>query len=350
LCRKARLTVWTIFIELGFGGHTMAAILLESKRAARLTPVGAPSRMGRIVAVVRQKFADRGVSGLTDGFMRLCGVALTWGRHRELVRVIESPATRIVSQTYDRVPYRYTLPYLCTSLDWHERWAALKSHYAFVAAALVPTFSKQVLDDAVEVWREEAASHVFSISIQGLCLVTRHREGELTLCFKADGEPIYKLSFSFVELAALGLPQSASRGCSQHVIYVGRVQGSAGAMNRIRQATVELGDIAPADLLMSVLFGMAQSLNINTVIGVTDEGCVSQASIAKSGSSFSYAMFWDRFGGRAVRGDHTLIKLPMQEKPIEEIAAKHRKRTLRKRDYKTAVAAHASAAMGLFKR
>jgi uncharacterized protein VirK/YbjX len=327
----------------------MAAILLNPKRAQRLVPAGTPSRLSRIAAVVRQKFAEHGVPGLTEGFMRFCGVALTWGQHRAVVRVIESPATRVVSESYDRVPYRYTMPYLCTSLNWQERRAALKSHYAFVGSALMPTFSQQVLDDAVEVWRDDVASHSFSVSIQGLCLQTRHREGELTLCFKADGEAIYKLSFSFVEMAALGLPQAAERGCTRHAMYVGRVQGISGAMNRIRQATVELGDIAPADLLMSVLFGMAQSLNINTVIGVTDEGCVSQACIAKSGSSFSYAMFWDRFAGQAVRGDHTLIKLPMLEKPIEDIASKHRRRTLRKRDYKAAVVAQVAAAMRHFK-
>ena len=327
----------------------MAAILFESKRAARLIPGGEPSRTGRIAAVVREKFADRGLSGVMAGFMRMCGIALTWRRHLELVRVIDSAPTRVVNAAYARVQYRYTLPYLCNSLGWHERWAALKSHYAFIGSALTPEFSQLVLDDTVEVWRQEAAAHVFSVSIQGLCLETRHREGELTLCFKADGEPIYKLSFSFVELAALGLPRSSLMRCSRHAIYVGRVQGISGAMNLIRQATVELGDIAPADLLMSVVFGMSQALNIDTVLGVTDEGCVSQAAIARSGSSFSYAVFWDRFGGLALRGDHTLIKLPLQEKPIEDIASKHRKRNLRKRDYKNAVAMQAADAMRALK-
>lgn len=271
---------------------------------------------------------------------------LTWRQHQELVRVIDQPGTRPVRVQFPRVQYRYTLPYLSTSLDWEERRSALASHYAFVNKVFAPEFSMRVLADTMEIWRQTAEDgRVLSVSVQGLCPVTRHREGELTLCFKVDGEPIYRISFSIVQGSALNLDRARSSGCSHHVLYVGRVQGASGSMADIRQVTGLLGDIAPQDLLMSVLLGVGSALGINTVIGVSDETCVSYETIAKSDSSFSYAHFWAKYGAQALPGGHNLVSLPLQEKPISEIASKHRKRTLRKREFKREVAAQCEAAL-----
>ena len=44
-------------------------------------------------------------------------------------------------------------------------------------------------------------------------------------------------------------------------------------------------------------------------------------------------------GGQVLEGGHHLISLPVAEKPLSEIAAKHRKRTQRKREFKRQVAA-----------
>lgn len=270
--------------------------------------------------------------------MRLCGVLLTWRQHQSLVGVIDQPRTRAVRAAFPRVQYRYTLPYLATSLDWAERRAALKSHYAFVNQVLAVDFCSRVLGDKLEIWRHEVDGEALSVSVQGLCPVTRHREGELTLCFKLAGVPIYKLSFSIVRLAGLNLAGVDASGRAAHALYIGRVQGVSGAMDAIRQATTLLGDIAPQDLLMSVLTGLAGALRIDTLIGVSDDTCVSHDTIAQSGSSFCYGDFWTRYAGQVLEGGHHLMSLPMTERPIGEIAAKHRKRTQRKRDFKRQVA------------
>lgn len=324
----------------------MPAALINPRSPAPPLAAVQPARVWRSSSVLQEKFEERGLAGLSSGLLRALGIALTWRQHQELVRVIDQPCTRAVRAQFPRVQYRYTLPYLSTSLVWEERWAALKSHYAFVNEAFLPEFSTRVLADTLEIWHQPTEDgRRMSVSVQGLCPVTRHREGELTLCFKVDGSPIYRISFSVVRCAALNLDRATTLACSTHILYVGRVQGASGAMDEIRKVTGLLGDVAPQDLLMSVLLGVASALGINAVIGVSDETCVSHETIAQSDSSFSYAHFWAKYGARSLARGHNLVSLPLQEKPISEIASKHRKRTLRKREFKREVAMQCEAAL-----
>lgn len=294
-------------------------------------------RATTVWARLREKLMGRDVGSVASDLMRVAGLALTWRQHQTLVRVLNQAGTRQVRKAFPRVQYRYTLPYLSTDLGWHERWDALVSHYAFVNRHFAADFSRRVLDDNLPIWQADVDGEAISVSLQGLCRVTRHREGELTLCFKLGSEAIYKLSFSIVRVAGLNLPGvQASAFC--HALYVGRVQGVQGAMDAIRRATGLLGDIAPQDLLMAVLAGMASALGINTLIGVGDDTCVSRDSIERSGSSFRYDVFWARYAARELEGGHHLISLPAADKPLAEIPAKHRKRTQRKRDLKRQVA------------
>ncbi|MBI2733677.1 MAG: DUF535 family protein [Aquabacterium sp.] len=290
-------------------------------------------------AHLRAKWAEQGWDGLFSTLLRMGKVVLTWQQHQSLLSVIDQPGTRAVRAAFPRMPYRYTLPYLSTSLDWQARWSAMRTHYTVVNQAFQSDFSRRVLDDTLDVWRSEHNGHIMTVSVQGLCPVTRHREGELTLCFKMGGAALYKLSFSIVGLADLNLSLERGQTRSAHALYVGRVQGVCGAMEAIRQATTLLGDVAPQDVLMAVLSGLAAALHIDTVLGVSDGTCVSRDTIAQSGSSFCYGQFWARYGGQVLEGGHHLISLPVAEKPLSEIAAKHRKRTQRKREFKREVAA-----------
>lgn len=271
---------------------------------ASLKAVGAVRPAGNL-GHVRGKLTEKGVVGLMSAAMRLCGVLLTWPQHQSLVSAIDQPRTRAVRVAFPRVQYRYTLPYLATSLGWKARRAALKSHYDFVNQVFAADFYSRVLGDKLEIWRHEVGGEALSVSVQGLCPVTRHREGELTLCFKLAGVPIYKLSFSIVCLAGLNLAGVDASGRAAHALYIGRVQGVSGAMDAIRQATTLLGDIAPQDLLMSVLTGLAGALRIDTLIGVSDDTCVSHDTIAQSGSSFCYSDFWARYAGQDLEGGIT---------------------------------------------
>ena len=313
----------------------MTAVLTAPRQSAASPNAVALGRSAGSLGHLKAKLSEQGWAGLASGLMRMGGVMLTWGQHQALLNVIDQPRTRAVRLAFPRMQYRYTLPYLSTSLGWHERWSAQISHYAFVNKFFSSDFSRQVLEGSLELWRVQVEDQVMVVRVQGLCPVTRHREGELTLCVEMAGAPIYKMSFSIVQLSGLNVPV----GRSSHALYVGRVQGVSGAMDAIRQASTLLGDVAPQDLLMAVLSGLAGALNIDTVLGVSDGTCVSRDTIAQSGSSFCYGQFWARYAGQVLEGGHHRMSLPFAEKPLNEIAAKHRKRTQRKRDFKRQVAA-----------
>jgi uncharacterized protein VirK/YbjX len=293
------------------------------------------------LAYVRRELTQRGVSGLLRVVGRFLGVAFRYPAHRAIVRVINGPSTRAVCEAFPRLAYRYTLPYLSLHFDRDMRYDMLRTHYALVNEALSPAFVAKVLAGALCVWHKQADGHALAVHVKGPCAVTRHREGEMTLAFQLDGEVLYELSFAFVRAAAL-LPGQAR---STHAIYVGRVQGLPGQYERIRQVTKVCGEVAPPDVLMAGLAGLARALGIQHIVGVDNHNNISHETIRRSRTSFEYAELWGRYNARFIEGGHAVMDLPFAEKPITDIAARHRKRTLLKREFKKGLADQVQAAM-----
>lgn len=281
-----------------------------------------------------------GKRGLGIGHTCLRMLSVVWhaSQHREVVQAMSGRHTRALLKTYSRAVYRYTLPYLSTRFDRVERQQMLVGHYQFVNTVLRPAFFRRVLSDAMPLWKQEIEGSRFSIGVGGPC---RHREGDLTLVFKMDGCPLYRIAFSVVKAPLL----KVQAGTSSHVIYVGQVQGYPDRFAQIRQATRICRDVAPADLLMAAMAGLASALDIGMVAGVGVEDSLSYKSLVELNSSRSYADFWAKFQGMRVEGGHYLLPLPLAEKSISEVKANHRGRTLAKRELKKLVSEEAAATM-----
>jgi uncharacterized protein VirK/YbjX len=245
-------------------------------------------------------------------------------------------------KTYSRVVYRYTLPYLSVNFKRSERQQMLKGHYDFVNTSLSASFYARVLDDAMTLWQQEIEGHQLSISVGGPCM---HREGDLTLVFKMNGTPLYRIAFSLLRLALLNIKQLPQQNASDVVIYVGQVQGYPGGFDQIRQATKLCRDVAPADLLMAAVSGFAESIGVNLVAGVGYENSLSYHNLVRLNSNFSYAEFWEKHHGIRSEGGHYMLQIPLVEKPINLVKANHRGRTLLKREFKKAVSDEAERIM-----
>lgn len=276
--------------------------------------------------------------GVVGTALRLLEVAWKAKQHHEVVKAISGSHTRDLLKTYSRAVYRYTLPYLSTKFDRRVRQQMLVGHYEFLNQALHASFFQRVLRDAMTLWQREVDGSVFSISVGGPCL---HREGDLTLVFKMDGCPLYRMAFSVVKAPLLAL----NARTSSHVLYVGQVQGYPDRFEQIRQATRTCRDVAPADLLMAGMAGLANALGISMVAGVGVENSLSYQSLLALNTSDSYADFWKKFQGVRAEGGHYLLDLPLAEKPIGLIKANHRGRTLAKREIKRSVSEEAEAAL-----
>jgi uncharacterized protein VirK/YbjX len=269
--------------------------------------------------------------------VRLFGVALRYPAHLAWMRVIGGATTKKILDVYPRIAYRHSTSYLFVGMCWAQRLELLKAHYAFLNHMHDACFFNQVLDDGLVLQQWRADDHEFSISLSGPCMVSHHREGELTLTFCMDGVALFKLAFSVVPASAITLDAHQKLGCSEQVVYVGQVQGMPGQFDLISQATKVCLAIAPQDLLMSALSGVAQAWGINRVLGVQADRHLSAGTLRQLGRSFDYAAFWGQYRATPCAGGHQVMSVPFEEKPIEQISSHHRNRTLKKRQFKRVV-------------
>jgi uncharacterized protein VirK/YbjX len=302
----------------------------------------------QLFAYVRRELSERGLAGLFRTVVLFAGVLRHWPQHRALISVLKGAATRPVWDAYPRLEYRYTLPYLSLRFERQARYDMLKAHYAVINAYFKPSFSRDVLSESLCLWHGHAHEVDLAIFLKGHCLKTRHREGELTLVFKMDHISLYELSFTFIRMASMAGVNVPDLAPSDYVAYVGRVQGAPGQYERIRQATKACGEVAPPDMLMAALAGLAAVLDVRALLGGSEEDNISRETILRSETTFAYADFWARYSAKASDQGHAVMLLPFEEKPIVAIASRHRGRTLRKRELKQAVATQSAQAIPVY--
>ncbi len=290
--------------------------------------------LGFSLSGIKRDLFTKDVAGMLHGLRRLLQVAWHYKDHRRLLKVLDAAHTQAIFRQVPRTAYRYTLPYLSDNFDRATRLELLISHYGFMNQQLGAAFCDGVVKGNLELWSSDQPDHHFSIQVSGPCAASGHREGELTFTLRMNGAALHKLSFSIVSTRLLSLPSGSISAGHEHTIYIGRVQGVAGTFEETREATKACHDIAPPDLLMAALSGMATALGIESIAGVSIEHSISSELIQESNTSFDYTAFWDRYHGQKTGNGHHLMAVPFPEKPIQAIAAKHRKRTLIKRGFK----------------
>lgn len=287
----------------------------------------------------------KGLRGLVSTAFRLLVVGLTYPAHRSVVAAISQNSTRRVIKIYPRIVYRYTQTYLASNIKRVRRLEMFRGHYEFINDRFDSFLFDQLLDDALMLWSAERDGHWVSVSLSGPCMRTLHREGDLTLTMNMDDMRLYSLAFSIVPTASLELECLPVRPQANHAIFVGLVQGASGNFEAMHQCTKACNDIAPQDILMTALAGMASALAIDTIVGVDDTTHISRNSLVSSAASFNYSLFWERYGACISQQRHHVMSVPFREKPIQQIPAKHRGRTLNKRAFKVAVFDSASSVM-----
>jgi uncharacterized protein VirK/YbjX len=284
--------------------------------------------------LIVSELSSKGLGGFLRTIARLTKVALNYKSHRALVHTISQGGTKKILSLYPRLAYRYTQTYLSTAIPWARRLDMLQGHYQFINEQFGKPFFDRALDDRLTLWSETIDDHEFAVSLTGPCLVTIHREGDLSLNFKMNGHILCKLAFSIIPSRSLQANAEIPEWLSEHVLFVGQVQGAPCAFPEIKQATKICVDVAPQDLLMSALAGLAQSLHISHVVGVATEHNISIDQLNKLGTGFDYNGFWERYAGRILKEGHRLMSVPYGEKPMHLIQAKHRGRNKLKRAFK----------------
>lgn len=221
-----------------------------------------------------------------------------------------------------RLLYKYLGNYLARNFSKRDRLSIVINHYYFLSKHAKPGFFASILRETV-IWSQ--CINELNIAIKIKFPVGIDFDGDLTLVFEMDDNPIYAVSFTFI-------PTSLIDGSSNQAIFVGRVQGTA-EFDLIKKATKSLSDITPAALLIAALQGVGTAFNIDKIIGISNERHLYRYTRDSKQHFFDYDSFWSSFNVEKENGFFHL-PIPFPEKPLSSLKPNHRSRTVRKRAYK----------------
>jgi uncharacterized protein VirK/YbjX/predicted Zn-dependent protease len=219
--------------------------------------------------------------------------------------------------------------YLSRNLDETVRYACLYNHYLYLyESASAETLHAMAFDD-VTLFEIALGANVYAITIQ-----ISHDpidEGELSLLFRANGAPLYTVSFTIVPGYAVGLPD-------RHALLISRMQGSRAKFQEIRRATKDLSDIFPQAILLAALEGIATAMGVRHIAGI---GAANQASYNAQNAEILariYDSFYETIGVQSVNSDFYIVPVPFPKKSLALVKPGHRLRTKLKQKIKTDIA------------
>jgi uncharacterized protein VirK/YbjX len=246
------------------------------------------------------------------------------------VRLIKEPHALPLTTGYPRLAYKWLGKSLSLGFSARTRLRIGRSHYLYLRERTPQPVLGRLFEQPKLLWEEVIDSRCFRVVLS--FPRPDDQEGDLALSLEMDGLPMCTTSFVFCHGALLGLEAGT-------VIFVARMQGGGGRFERVREATQTCLDIAPADLLMAALGGLASAFSIRMLVGVQTIHQVSRVLKVGAPPFFDYDGFWTSYGSMRTADGLHLMTLPYPEKLLGRIRSKHRGRTRRKREFRSRLAA-----------
>jgi uncharacterized protein len=245
-------------------------------------------------------------------------------RHREVVAFFNQPSMAPLKSRL--LANKYLGGYLAKNLGKCARRDILLYHYRCITERAVPDFLYSVLTGSYLLWSKEDADTSYSITLSFDSLT--HYEGDLSVVFTSGSQQILRISFSIV-------PGPAAGSDMAELLFIGHVQGAKHKFDEIKQATKACHDVAPQHMLMVAIQSVARALGIKVIAGVTDENQL--AKLPERSVRFQYNSFWENWTGRRTAGFYE-IPVPLPQTALHDIQSGHRRRTRKKRQFKSKVA------------
>ena len=244
-------------------------------------------------------------------------------KHISVLRVLSHPQSAQVARKYPLLTFRYLGNYVARGLSPAMRRSIFLTHFQFLQQRFDRGFLAAMDSSPITIWRKIMGQRTFDIAL-GL---NDTIEGNLLLLFRMDGIVVYRIMFVFAPGHDFHLPDKT-------IILLSAVQGVPD-FNRVKLATRTCCDIQPAQMLMSALSALAEVAQISTILGLHESRQLFRESVR-----FAYGRFFEIYGEEIPGQGIFLIPVPYVEKPISTIEISHRKRTLRKRQFKAAAHHH----------
>jgi uncharacterized protein VirK/YbjX len=210
-----------------------------------------------------------------------------WRGQLGLMRVMAHPGLAGLVRRRPRLLFKYLHGgYLACGLDSACRLAILTHHYACLSRVFRAGFLRTQLAPGIALWRRPPDPNAAAACIT-LVFSAHDLEGELMLAFWLGDDWIYTASLT---LAHGGV--TASGGAP--ALLITGLQGAAGKLALIREATRACAGIAPPYLLLAAMRGIAAALGIKRILAV---GNGRQLAKATGRALFDYDRFWTSLGG-----------------------------------------------------
>lgn len=279
---------------------------------------------------LRWPFPTNPITGLLL-FLRLnnldepifAAIAGHWG----LLRILRHPKLRAFMSQHPQLAYRPFRTYLARSFGKKQRRQILAAHYLYLSDRLSESFFSLTARRKIRLWQLCVDQQTYSITVS--FSGQTHCEGDLLLEFQLDGLPLYHLGFAIAPGHVLG-------STAKHMILIARLQGVREQFALIRHATKACLDNAPSHVLISALQGIAGALRIERMAGVSNSEQLKANDPKISQLYFDYDKFW-RSILACETGRFFQMSVPLDERPLGDIAIAHRRRTRLKRRFKAEV-------------
>jgi uncharacterized protein VirK/YbjX len=163
-----------------------------------------------------------------------------------------------------------------------------------------------------------------------------HRaEGELCLTFKANGVPLYAISFSFVPGHVVDRPCDCA-------ILISKMQGKPGEHARLREAAKAFREINAQSVLFAVLCGIGTAVDARCLAGVEARNQVSFQQDLIEVFERNYDDFLVSQGAERTQSGYYVAELPITPKPLSAVSPLHRLRAKKKRILKEEISKQAA--------
>jgi len=251
--------------------------------------------------------------------------------HLRMMRVLKRRPVSELTIRRPKLGYKYLYrPYLVHSFTRKVRLEVLDFHYRFLAGRVNDEFFSHIYDGEYELWQEKSEEGIFAMTLCFPVDWEHDYEEDLLLKCKCDGECIYSLTFSIVPGSSLGRKDTC-------VVLVAAIQGTAGMAASIRKVKERYSDLAPPMLLLCGIEGIALALNISLLAGIGLDQQVQKQTWSNEKFTFDYDRFWQDVAGERADGRYYLRAIPEPVRPLEEVKAKHRKKTIVRRCIKASI-------------
>jgi uncharacterized protein VirK/YbjX len=212
-------------------------------------------------------------------------------------------------------PHHY---YISRRLSRTRRFQIIESHYRYLFTQLPSALIDQINNVGHVSLGQLALKDGSEVGLLLSVPTGRGREGELALyLLHADGQPLLSVIFTLADAG-----QSLLIGC---------LQGAAASLGReaVREFTKQAHGLRPKNLLLSMLYAFAATLDVNEVCGISNDAHPFAGKADKIKAD--YDRFWQECHGE-LRSDG-FYQLPSREprRDLAQVESKHRS-AFRKRE------------------